>query len=255
MATKAERRLQPLPDYGQAVASWRNWLNEALAPARGHKVCAFLRHGRQRTDTCTLVLLGPDGKHLDFEIAEQRFLATPGTLRATLVAATDGLVRPGSLTKGEQEDVWIALVTLATVTAHQSTSDEARDWLETTIEEASELTGYSLTASARPDALAEIVGRNKFDYLAARRFTDPNTIDPPRPLLMVDAQTGERWIRVGDLAAFWRHVLGVGVMSQPTIDGRLSAIGVKRHPYTYKNSLGHTQRVRLYRVADGGKTK
>jgi hypothetical protein len=171
-------------------------------------------------------------------------------LRATLVSATDGLVRPRSLSKAELEDIWIALVTLATVTANQSTQDETLEWLEQTVEQGDTdgLAGLSMIPAERPDALAAWLARPKFDYLAARKFTDPSEINPPRPTLLVDARTGERWMRVGDVAAFWRHVIGVGVMSQPTIDGRLSAVGVRRHEYTYKDPRGVTRRARLYRV-------
>lgn len=248
---RSKRKLDALLDHGKPPSEWREWLDRALTPAAGYGVHNFLRHGRQRTDGCELVMIGPGGERPSYEIPEQRLLSTPATLRATLVSVTDGLVRPRSLSKAEQEDIWIALVTLATVTANQSDKDEAREWLEATIEQAKPLTGFSLAPAGRPDGLRELLTRDKFDYLRARQFTDPQESEPPRPTLLIDSTTAERWMRVGDLAAFWRHVLGVGVMSQPTIDGRLSAIGVKRHEYPVK--IGRSPRtVRLYRVADGG---
>lgn len=249
-SARSKRQLDYLLDHGQPPAEWRAWLDRALTPAAGYGIYNFLRHGRQRTDACELVLGGPGGERSSYEISEQRLLSTPATLRATLVSVTDGLVRPRSMSKAEQEDVWIALVTLATVTANQSDQAETREWLEATIEQADPLRECSLAPTHRPDGLRALLMRDKFDYVRARKFTDPQAIDPPRPTLLIDAKTGERWMRVGDLAAFWRHVLGVGVMSQPTIDGRLSAIGVKRHEYAVK--VGGTPRtVRLYRVGDG----
>ena len=251
---RTKRQLDPLPDHGKPPAKWREWLDGALTPAAGYRVHNFLRHGRQRTDACELVLLAPDGERPVYEIPEQRLLSTPATLRATLVSVTDGLVRPRSMSKAEQEDIWIALVTLATVTANQSDKAETREWLEETIEQADRLVGFSLAPETRPDGLRALLARDKFDYLRARRFTDPQEVNPPRPTLLIDSRTGEGWMRVGDLAAFWRHVLGVGVMSQPTIDGRLSALGVKRHGYAVKVG-GTPWTVRLYRVADGGGAK
>jgi hypothetical protein len=255
-ATKRiERQLSSLPEYGREPSPWREWLTEALSPAQCYRVHNLLRHGRQRSDACELVLLDPDGTHRSFEIEEQRLLSTPATLRATLVSATDGLVRPRSLTKGEQEDIWVALVTLATVTANQSTKAETQEWLEQTVEQAEQLTGYSLVPQTRPDALAALLARNTFDYLAARRLTDPHEITPPRPALLLDTQTGEQWMRVGELAAFWRHVVGTPAISYRSIEGRLAAIGVKRHDYTFKPSGGTPRTVRLYRVADGSDAK
>ncbi len=255
MAAKKERTLRSLPDYGTPLPLWRDWLTKGLSPTRGHRVHSFLRHGRQRTDACTLVLIGPEEKPRSFDIEEQRLLSTPASMRATLVSATDGLVRPERLTQAELEDIWIALVTLATVTAHQSQKDETREWLEATVEQAVPLTGHSLSPPKQVDGIQALLARDKFDYLRARRFLDAKEADPPRPTLLIDNVTGERWIRVGDLATFWRHVLGVGVMSQPTIDGRLSAIGIKRHEYAHKDAQGSVRRVRLYRVADGKAAK
>ena len=56
---KAERQLDPLPDYGATLREWRDWLTEALRPAAGFRFEDFLRHGRRRGDTADLVLLGP----------------------------------------------------------------------------------------------------------------------------------------------------------------------------------------------------
>lgn len=251
---RSKRQLDPLPDHGKPPSEWREWLDRAVTPAAGYSVHNFLRHGRQRTDACELVLLGEGGERRSYEIPEQRLLSTPATLRATLVSVTDGLVRPRSMTRAEQEDIWIAFVTLATVTAHQSDQDETREWLEATIEQAEPVTGLSLVPERRPDGLRALLARNTFGYVQARKFTDPAEVNPPRPTLLVDSHTGERWMRVGDVAAFWRHVLGVGTMSQPTIDGRLAAVGVKRHEYPVKVGRSvHT--VRLYRVGDGGEAR
>jgi hypothetical protein len=252
---RTRRTLRELPDHGEAPAEWRNWLTEALAPEPGYKVEKFLRHGRQRTDTCELVLVDRDRKRHTFEIEEQRFLSTPSSLRAAIAAATDGRVRPRRLTQAELEDVWIALVSLATVTANQSVKDETRERLEQTIEQAEELTGLSLIAAERPRAFEALLARNQFDYLAARRFTDPTTTMPPRPVLLIDSRTGERWMRVGEVATFWRHVLGCEAIAQPKIDGRLAAIGVRRHEYTFKPLEGSTRRLRLYRVGGAREAK
>lgn len=250
MATDTKRTLPWLPDYGSPPADWRHWLTNALRPAPGWRVEKFLRHGRQRTDSCELVLVGPNGRREFFELGEQRHLQTPNSVRATVIAATDGLLRPERLTQAELEDIWIALVSLATVTAAQNSKDETRDWLEETVAQAEPMTGHTLTSSGQRDAIAALLDRNVFNSLRAKQFADPAESNPPRPTLLIDSETGEQWMRVGEVAAFWRHVVGVGTMSQPTMDGRLSAIGVRRHSYACKDLSGRVRRARLYRVAD-----
>ncbi|MGZ4185018.1 MAG: hypothetical protein ACXVSF_06495 [Solirubrobacteraceae bacterium] len=251
MPSKAERKLAWLPPYGTPASEWREWLTAALSPAPGHRIDRFLRHGRQRTDACEIVLVTPGGDRRSIELGEQRHLSSPNSLRATVIAATDGLLRPERLTQAELEDIWVALVALATVTAQQSEKGDTREWLEQTIDAATPLTGFTLTGAGRPDALAALLGR-KFDYHAARHLLDARKDEPspPRPTLLIDAQTGEQWMRVGDLGTYWRHVLGVGTISHSAIDGRLSAIGVKRHEWAHKNASGSVRRVRLYRVGD-----
>jgi hypothetical protein len=248
----AERKLAWLPDRDAPIADWRHWLTAAFELPAPWRVEKFLRHGRHRTDTCELVLAGPDGRQI-IELGEQRNLEGRA-MKRTLDGMTDGLIHLPRLSDGELDDIWYALVRFATVTANATEKSETEDWLEQTVEKCERVTGYSMTPARRPDALAAIYTRNRFDYLAARRFTDPASIMPPRPILLVDAETGDQWMRVGELATFWRHVLGVDAMSQRKIDNRLSAIGVRRHEFTVRprqsRQNGTTPRtVRLYRVA------
>ena len=199
MAAETKRTLAHLLEHGSPPTQWRDWLDAALEPVRAYSVHNFLRHGRQRTDGCELVLIGPDGQRHAFEIDEQRLLSTPNTLRATLVSATDGLIRMRPMTKPELEDIWVALVTLATVTANQSQKDETREWLEQTIEQTEEVIGYSMVPAERPVAIQALLDRNRFDHLAAKRFIDPKESNPARPALLIDDRTGERWMRVSEL--------------------------------------------------------
>ena len=78
------------------------WLTAAIKPADDYEVHNFVRHGRQRTDSCDLVLKRWDGEHV-VEIEEQRHLQTPNTVRATLVSATDGLAGRERLNQSEYE--------------------------------------------------------------------------------------------------------------------------------------------------------
>ncbi len=119
MSSRTERTLDYLPDYGKPLSAWRRLADRRSDPRRWIRILDFTRHGRERDDGCDLVVLAPGGKHLRFSIREQRRLSSSASLRATIVGATDGLVRPRSLSKPELEDIWTGLVTLATVTACQ----------------------------------------------------------------------------------------------------------------------------------------
>ena len=249
MSADTKRRLEHLPEYADDLSAWRDWLTAALCPADGFRVEDFIRHGRQRIDGCDLVLNGSGGQRLSFAIEEQRLLSTPASQRPTLVAATDGLVRPGSLTRPEQEDVWIALVTLATVTANQDARSEARDWLVQVERAAEPMYGATLQPVGRLDALVKLGWRELFDRPRALDFADPKTKpeDKPRPVMLVDSQTGEHWMRVSEVACFLRHVLGATPMAYPTLDGRLSAIGVGRVDFAQRRGTTYG-RARLYRL-------
>jgi hypothetical protein len=251
MTAKTERQLEPLPDYDAELSQWRDWLTTALRPAFG-RVENFIRHGRQRVDRCELVILGVAGETLLFDVEEQRLLSTPGTQRQTLVSATDGLLRPPALTKAEQEDIWTALVTLATVTACQDAGDEASDWLAQAESAAKKLTGHTLRGPGRLEALEALAKHGAFTHARALEFADPRHRDgePPRPALLVD-KTGERWMRVGDVAAFLRYCTGAPPMSQLTLDGRLAAVGVTRVRYGARSrSNGRFAQAKLYRLPE-----
>lgn len=249
MTTEKERNW--LPEYGADLPTWREWLTKMMGPAEGFLIEGFIRHGRQRTDACELVVLAPGGRRLRFEVAEQRFLSTSGSLRATVAGVTDGLVRPGQLSKPELEDVWVALVTLATVTANQDLKSEACDWLEQLEDAAERIQGHTLTQPGRVDALSRLVRyHTRFERLAALAYADPDVAprDKPRPALLVDSvEVGVRWARVGEVACFLRHVIGTGSMSQTTIDGRLSPLGIGRR-YFAERAVGGNVKADLYRL-------
>jgi hypothetical protein len=233
------------------VENLRAWLTGALRPKPGWRVDGFIRHGRQRDDTCELELLGPGGTRRRLEIPEQRLLSAPASLRATVTSATDGLVRPGSLVKSELEDVWLALVTIASVTANQSLEDEARVWLAEAERAGERLDGHTFEPDGRLDAIRALKRRDQFDAMRAKQYTDPNLLGPrPRPAVLIDRQTGARYMRVGEVSAFLRHVIGVQSSSQAKIDGRLSGAGAERVRFVAKNASGKTEKADVYRLPE-----
>jgi hypothetical protein len=47
-----------------------------------------------------------------------------------------------------------------------------------------------------------------------------------RPTRFIDSETGEQWLRAGEMAAFIRWVLGVEPLSGRTLRSRLGEVGV-----------------------------
>jgi hypothetical protein len=240
-------RLPPLPGFDATAGDLRDWLTVALNPAPGWRVTEFLRHGRQKADWCVLTLTGPDGSRHAFDVGEQRSLS-PAAVEMAIVVATDGLCRPDCKLPSERKDIGTGLVAFATVTANQSREAETRDWTAQTVDAAEPLTGHTFTADGRADAISAMLARPKFDLVAAREYADQSTIIKPRPTLLIDKETPDQWIRVGDFATFWRHILGVGIIGQLTIDGRLAAIGIKRHNLNGRNRERQPRRLCLYRI-------
>jgi hypothetical protein len=220
-----------------------------LRPKPGWRIDNFIRHGRDRADTCELELVGPGGARRRFEISEQRLLSTPTALRATLTSATDGLIQPGSLVKSELEDTWVALVTIASVTANQSLKGEAGVWLAEAERAAEPIVDRTFEPVGRLDAIQALKHRDQFDSMRAKQYSDPDLIGPrPHPAVLIDSQTGERWMRVGEVAAFLRHVIGIQTSSQTRIDGRLAGAGAERKLFTAKNANGRTEKADVYRL-------
>ena len=258
MMAESKRQLAALPDYGADLGAWRDWLTAAIRPAFG-RVEDFIRHGRQRIDGCAVVVV-EGTERVEFKIAEQRDLLA-GNLRATLASVSDGALRVPALSRTEQEDIWIALVTLATVTAEQSTEEETRDWLEQAEDAASPIRG-SLAPGERYAALEQILGHGTFTRERALAHTDPRSYtdpgDRPRPVLLqeialVDDKptVAARWMRVGDVAMFLRYCTLAPPMSHLTLDGRIEAAGGERCRLAARSRA--TRRfltAKLYRLPD-----
>ena len=59
-----------------------------------------------------------------------------------------------------------------------------------------------------------------------------------RPALVVD-NAGPRWIRSAELATYVRHVVGVGPISQSTLDARVAEVGVERERFEVRRGRHH----------------
>jgi hypothetical protein len=247
MSTPTKRILPPLPPFGAPLGAQRQWLTNALNPPNEFVVEDFHRFGRGREDPCELTLRAPGGGCLTLEFPVQRGLSTPGALRASITAASDGLLRIPKLSVPELEDIWTGLCSFARVTIDRKESDEVHEWLYELKAAAEPVEGYTLEDSGRLDALTALTQRRLFDRLAARELMDPNAVSPPRPALLIDSQTGLRYMRVGEVVCFLRQIVGIPSTGQARIDSRFEQIGVVRLFYEVKNASGRAK-AQLYRL-------
>jgi hypothetical protein len=201
----------------------RDWLTAAFRPPEGWRVQSFDRAGRERSDPCWLTLQnGRDSRVYRF--GQQNEVLR--TLRAAAVGISDGQLRVPHLTGGETEDVWAALCTLGNVLTTFDERDETRRWIRSLLDAARVLRGYTLVPDARHDALMAIKNEGEFSRADALQLVRPvHDHFPKRPLLFIDEQTGEQWVRSGETATFVRWVLGVEPLRHATLQARLIEVG------------------------------
>ena len=66
---------------------------------------------------------------------------------------------------------------------------------------------------------------------------------------MADSADSSRWVRVGELATYVRHLIGVSI-AQGTLDARVGEIGGERQRIEVRRADGHAAMV-LYRLPNG----
>jgi hypothetical protein len=240
--------LPHLPGRDANLSELRGWLTRAFAPPGGYRFDSFERHGRGLSDPAWLTLRAPTGAPVRFRFSEQRALAKPTNVRPAVVSITDGLCRMGQITNPEAADVWVALCSVAHVAAHQDEVDDFREQLESFLRVTNLEGRWTLEPTGRYDALLGIQAAGAFEPRHARLMRDD--VDERhwtrRPLRIADAITGLLWVRVGELATYLRHVLGLR-LGHGWLDGRMSEIGAARESFEMRNGKTHPH-CTLYRL-------
>jgi len=203
----------------------RAWLTRCLRPPLGWTVQAFERTSREPKDAALLfVANGRETRRFRFR-QQSDLTKTP---RTTVVGLTDGWLNVPHLTGTEEEDLWVALCRLGRVLTEHDEADEAREWLEQMLPMTLPLTGHSLAKDKRHAALMAIKATGEFtkgDALSMVRPGESNQYQQ-RPIRLIDSDTGEQWLRVGETGAFVRYVVGVEPLAHTTLRARLNEIGV-----------------------------
>jgi hypothetical protein len=237
---RSKGTLPYLPNRDAPLSEHRAWIDRALAAPSGYRLESFVRHGRQLSNPAEMTLLTPVGGHVKFRFREQRGLARPNNLRATLYSVTDGLCRPPHLTNGEASDVWCALCAFAYVGIQQDERDETSDWLDKFLEIAKVETEHTLEPDGRYDALVALQERGMFERQDAQALLAPpsKAWSWMQPVVLRDSKTRRDWIRVKELATYVRNVVGVP-LGYGVLDGRMLELGAERYRYEARNGKAH----------------
>lgn len=239
---KTERKLDYLPDQGADDNDYREWLTAGTGCPPGLRFEEFTRHGNQLQDPCTFTISAPGGDIMAFRTLQSR-LANPATIRTAIVYATHGLLRPQHLSRGEFEDIWVAMITLSNIVDSQTEADETRSWLARYERLCDRVIGLSFIRERRFDALLAIIRRPQWGRLQALSADE----QPPgrRPAWIVDDESAEEYVRISELLAFLRYDIGVGAISASTLTARVHEIGGTRTFFEVRRGHVHP-RIGLY---------
>jgi hypothetical protein len=235
-----------LPDE-QTPEALREWLTLAFRPLKGYKLQGFERLGREKNHPATLTFRN-GREDRTYRFGRQGDLAGRN-MRTVVLAVTDGELQMPHLTGSEIEDVWAMLCTLGRVATEHDEVDEAREWIEALLPVTLPLVGYSLVSDSRHDALMALRHAGEFtrgDAEALRRGGDERY--QQRPARLIDSQTGEQWLRAGEVAAYVRWVLGVEPLAHSTLRARLAEIGIKGR--YYEDRRRPHPKLALYRLSE-----
>lgn len=244
---KTAKKWPQQPDHYADVGAIRDYLTVAAGLPEHWHVQDACRLGQWGSDAMTLTIRTP-GKEPDVTVRfdAQREAAKPATLHQAISAATRGRSRMKYPTPGQACDFFGMCCALAEVMENSTVADETQDWLDEFVTHTWEITGHSLIDTAkRYDGLGELC-QVAFERLEAQRYLRGDLDDKDLPRLLIDTRTKVRWIRVGDLATYIRHVIGIkGGVSQTTLDARLREIGVQRAYIASKTATGY-RKARVY---------
>jgi hypothetical protein len=195
-----------LLDHRRLVDEAGGWRPVTVAQVR--------RYGNRLVDALHVYL--DNGTVLDFP--RQGDITTRGHWRRTVISATDGEADPPPVKESQLEDLYRSLCVLAGKSRAQMEAETHADMLADLLGLCMPLTGHNAADMAtRYRLVAAIRARPTWDP------TDRNATT--QPVLVVDDQSGDEYLRAGDVMAWFRH-RGAGIHSRE-FPGRMSMIGLE----------------------------
>lgn len=218
-----------LPSLDASLHVIRDYLTQAARLPDGWIVDLAERHGPYGADPLTITIRTPgEGENVRVRFDQQRDCSKPGALRGAFFEATSGQCRMKYPKPAEASDFYGMVCALAHVGSTSTMADETLAWLHEYLDKAWVLESLTFSQPHRYDTLRAVHERGEFDRRQAHRYLRSDLDPREHWVALVDSQTGELWIRVGELAAYMRHVYGVGVLSQHDLDARIAEIGGDR---------------------------
>lgn len=235
------------------VEDLRAWLTGALCPRPGWRIHEFERTSvDDLAQPCTLIVA--NGREIRrYRFRSQHELASAGRLEVAVPAITKGELRPPHLNprSGEGHDIWTALCRMAHVLVEQHEEEQAREWMESLLDVARTLEGFSFAdAAERRDALMALHKAPQFTRLDALVICKrPDEPWPRTPLCMIDRISADLWVRAGEAATFLRHIIGVSPLRDKTLEARWREVGIERRHFEDRRSPH--PKAKLFRVPRG----
>jgi hypothetical protein len=226
---RRKRGWPKLPGHDASLSVIRDYLTQAANLPAGWIVDLAERHGRYGSDPLTITVRTPgEGDNINVRFDAQRECSKPSALRGAFFEATNGMSRMKYPKPAEASDFYGMVCALARVASTSTIADETEQWLHEYLGLAWVLDGRSLYPPDRYDTLIDIQRRGEFDRRQAGRYLRGDLDDRERWVAVVDSKTEELWIRVGEFAAYLRHVFGVAGIAQHTLDARVLEFGGER---------------------------
>lgn len=226
--------LGPAPPFGSTVAALRDYIARGYGLPDGYVVERVVRFGGLAGSALHVHIKPPGrGDHLVIRYEREVDCTNAGKLRAQAAADTNGLSRGDLLNpKGAAQSMYEALCALADTFDAIDERDTTLEWVQRLNAVASEVAAYTLSSldpGSRYRALKELR-----DYPYSKQLVvNPALGQDNKPLrhappVLVDRNTGERYVTAWHFAVFLRHDVDVGPIADAGIASRLKAIGGDR---------------------------
>ena len=232
--SKSKRQLPYPPARDAPLADLRRFVRVAAGLPDVIRVEEVTRFGSDLDDALHIRL--SNGVVVKFK--RQGDITLARVWQSAWTGGTAGVAQARYLSAAELGDVFWALCVVSNTTATQRFEDDLQELVDDLIGMAETLRGTLGQVEARYTLLGLLLQRPKYDARRQERDTYP-------PTLVVDEQTGARYLRGGELMSL-AHYRKLGVTTGQ-FAGRMRMIGLERRNVQAHGAGGHRRQV-LYEL-------
>lgn len=217
------------------MAAMPEWLTDVLG-LQADPVTHAVRYGRH--DEARMVIYLASGRRIVFDKQADAF--RPEILRRRVSIATDGVIPPQHYKARDVEIVAACVVRLAETQEEADDRAEAAEWAGTFLAGTEAHTVVIPDLSTPEGKYAAVCALNE-----PRPSTDHHLPIAERSWIAQSAETGDRWVRVGDVAAHVRGYAGRPI-GWAQLHGRLIEVGWKHVGEVHRRQPKGTRRVKAH---------